>query len=328
MITIEEKNLTFEQIQEALATEGINLSRSKFREYVTIGLVKSFPHHGGTRGSRMATYAKGLEIVRIIHQLNQRPNRIELRDIMYLLYWRGLPIDDTKLFYQLLEYQKCLVVKMNNVAQDRRADPEEVKEEIKENIAQGLRKFYFKPGAPSNEVQAAYDDDVLRHTAEMDHLYSFIQSLVENGFISSDLLSSYYSQGKEYTQDTIHVTSSFIEKYINYEFLVNPKPFTNPEHIAQARELVTLVQEYINDFFKLLDNQLPEDDLLRHILHQFFSTAALQNHPLIAKQALFVLMANGYVPTLLTFLKENKEIWKTMVDQFLMQKDINLFAEQ
>jgi hypothetical protein len=294
---------------------------------VTIGLVKGCRHHGGIRGSRVSTYAKGIDIVRLIHQWNKQPNRIELQDIMYLLYWRGLPIDDTNLFYQLLEYQESLVTKMNKVANDRRVDPEKVKDEIEENVAKGLRKVHFKPGAPSHEVKAAYEKDVLRHTAEMDHLYTFIQSLVENGFIPSDLLSSYYSQGKEYTQDTIEVTSSFIEKYINYKFLVNPKPFTNPEHIAQARELVTLVQEYISDFFRILDHQLPEDDFTRHILHQFFSTAALQNHPLIAKQVLFVLMANGYVPTLLTFLKENQEIWKTMVDQFLMQKDIDLFAE-
>lgn len=103
----------------------------------------------------MSTYPKGVEIVRLVHQLNKKPNRIELQDIMYLLYWRGLPIDDTKLFYQLLEYQRCLVVKMNTVANDRSADPEEVKEKIKEkikeNVAKGLRKVHFKPGAPFHE---------------------------------------------------------------------------------------------------------------------------------------------------------------------------------
>lgn len=328
MITIEQKNPTFDEIQEAVIKEGIQLSKAKFREYVTIGLVKGNRQHGGTRGSRSSTYPKGIEIILLIHQLNKRPHRIELQDIMYLLYWRGLPIDDDKLFIQLLTYQEQLIKDMNRVAEKRRTDPETHEYEIKTKLEQELRQYhFFKPGPPTNSVITAYKSDVERHMSEIDTLYSFIQSLIEYGRIPYEEVLSYYSQDMNYPYEIIQTTSSFIEEYINYESLTDQKPFTDPQHIKQSRELVYLFQEYLIDLFQLLDNHLPADNELSRILHNLFSDSAFSNHPVITKQLLFALVANGHTSGLLHFLKKYKGQWKIIIEIALNQSDFKLFEK-
>ena len=247
---------------------------------------------------------------------------------MYLLYWRGLPIDDDKLFIQLAKYQGKLINDMNDIAEKRRTDPELHEYDIRTKIEKELRKYHFSPGPPTQLVNIAYDSDVEHHTSEIDTLHGFIQSIIEYGRIPYEELLTYYSKDTSYNHEIIQATASFIEKYINYESLSDQKPFTDPEHIKEARQLVTLLREYLLDFFNFIDSQLPADNNLSRILHSLFSDAALSNHPVITKQILFALVANGHTSTLLHLLKKYKQQWKMIINLISTQSDFKLFEEK
>jgi hypothetical protein len=177
------------ELFEKAHKEGIILTPSQLRRYVEYGCIKTTHVGRGYARGVVTEYPENtLEIIKRIKVL--QPTH-KLKDIIFILWWKGYLVCEEKLKHQLLRYFDDLNKYIHLLAYiDRDLD---TKKWLLEDIAE-YDLPQKQPGRPSKEQLHQMDKKRSKKINTMNHVISLIAELAQRGRISNGAGKLFFRQ--------------------------------------------------------------------------------------------------------------------------------------
>lgn len=293
---------TKEEILAAAAEEGIQISKDMLGKYVTYGLLVGTSHgNGRRRGVALSTYERGMESVRWIYTFKRSPYGYRLQDIIYLLYWRGLPVNYTVLWKKLQAYHQTVAEKMEKAVVEVEDEGDHRRYMLEKLI---MPRYSETKSGPlfkhrREEMQKELDEEIRQYVPLMKLLAAFH----EHGSINSNVYMAFTNQALPASitpqQAKEFFSLSFLQKSTWDQSLQKPNP----------KLLGSLVHQlyHPDGFLRSTWMQLSFPDIPAIEEIRFWKeTLQLQNRMDIVRPGLYWLIATGAAAKALECLQQEE----------------------
>jgi DNA-binding transcriptional MerR regulator len=191
---------------------GLGITDSIFRNYVRLGLITSIKNGLGYGKGVSAEYPE--KIIEVLSKIERYKKKgYQLKEIIFLLFSDGYPVDIEKLKKQLANHTEEMLEDLKTLVQ---------KLDERENIEYAIDTYLLKEirikqsGRPSNEKALLLEDKRRFEKQKIEYTFQFLLDFFEKGEIekTSTSLFKYLGYEKEITNLKIPPNLAISEKWI------------------------------------------------------------------------------------------------------------------
>lgn len=311
----EVREMLKEEILQHAMKHGLALSSGMIERYVEYGLIVSNKDSQGySKGVLTHYHERTLEAILLIDELKLIKLFKHQKDYIFILFWKGFPIQWDKLKARLLEFHSSVLDSFKVIA-DFTANPSH--KEIIDDIAAdevNTNKSIGRPSKHSIEAQKK----AARETATRITLMSkLISNIFDNEAISLDVFQDFNRQSKidsEYFNESILVHAN---NWLQMKAWRNAVKKSDEQDYIETYELITILKEYWSDLVPNNDNihDIPFIGRFVQELEENFQIKIFSDRPWFYRFVVLILLSGGFRQILLVFLSkpEIMNSWKQFV---------------
>lgn len=305
-----------EELKAQAKLHGIELTDRKIERYVEYGLLtgrKTSQGNASRTGVVKLFDERSIDTICLINELNMNKNIRRQQDYIYVLFWRGYPVDLEKLRIRLLEYQTKLIKWIEN-----RSEYTDDKSEFMDMIlSEDVGKLPRKVGRPSKQFIAREDIEFQKTAHTMFKTGKLLREFMD-GKITPGVYREFI-QSKDTLSDEHHEES--LLQHLNDWFKENAWmdviKTSNVQDYKDCYELIALVKEY----WLVVEQQygdiysIPGFGDTLNILEEHLHISKLAYQPFIYRFFILILINGRFSCRLKEFLSHPSvyQVWKSIV---------------
>lgn len=309
----------------------ITFSSSMIDKFVGYGLLSGRPDSNGQgKGRKHSTYHRAVENLQLLQEWKKTPKR-KYKQMLILLYWRGLTVNYDMLYTQLQELHFSMKSTFAEAPDYVKAGKSSVEDHIREQL---LPEFTQSRSGPLDKKRKKqFEKAVDEKSAAFIELLRGTALMLQHGGLVPEALEAF---GRFHNPDPENASPIDISPEIlalpyfdpaTWKERMEPKadPQENEDHRAymcnHLAELVSTLEGYARE---LMDSPLAQTELFQRGLTTV-SELNISTSPGLLLPALYGLVASGYSTTLVEYLKRpsSQEAWPKLLYDF--SNAINLF---
>lgn len=295
---------------------GIELNNKAIERYVEYGLiVGKRVSQGYSMGVVTQYHERTTEAIQLIDKLKSSKMFKHQKDYIFILYWKGYPVDWYKLKARLLEFHASIMESFKVIA-DYTDDPtyKEIMNEIAEDEAKKSPKAIGRPTSESREEQKMEAQETANRYLLVSKL---ISGIFNNGAISHDVFHAFNQQTNiesEYTDDSILVHAN---NWLQMKTWRNAVKQSEEQDYQETYELIALLKEYWSDlegnYGEIYD--IPFIGGFVQKLEEDFHIKVFSDRPWFYRFVALILISGGFRQLLMDFLSNpvTRESWNLFI---------------
>ncbi|MCY9664872.1 hypothetical protein M5X11_07865 [Paenibacillus alginolyticus] len=307
--------LKAEILKQAQAME-IVISENIFERYFEYGLIVSDKTgQGYVRGVKTQYHVRSMEAIELIDTLKSSRMFKHQKDYIFILYWKGFPIQWYKLKARIIEFHTSIMSNFKDIA-DYTANPDyrEIIDDIAADEADKAPKAIGRPTSQSREVQKMEAQEKAKRYILVSKL---ISGLFNNGTISQDVFHS-FNQGTNiesaFMDDSILVHAN---NWLQMKTWRDAVKRSEEEDYQETYELIALLKQYWSDLVGNYGDfyDVPLIGGFVKKLEEDFHIKVFSDRPWFYRFVTLILISGGFRQQLLKFLStsENRKSWNQLI---------------
>lgn len=312
---MEYQSLTKVEILDYARNEKIQLNKHTLDNYIKLGLLKGEKVSLGRTGTLPSRYFRAMESIRLIDRFKSQPYNYRLQDIIYILYWHGLPVRSHILLENLKDFHENVLQSINEAKIDLE-NPEDSKPYITDQIKEQTQEEYSSSSVGRHTTKTQKEIDIqTKATVDQYMKFVFLKSeLISTGAFNISMLTKFIDDpnwARIVNETDLQLLISKLEIF-KLDTWMASAPFTNIETEKQLEELIMYIQNY---WLIFKNNNSEEGNRMSELLFQFI-------HPHFYKLLIYLVLASGQALKILTYIAKSSsiEIWKTMCMEYKLSK--------
>ncbi|KKO53975.1 hypothetical protein [Paenibacillus sp. DMB20] len=305
-----------EELLERVREQGISISSSMIERYVEYGLIVGNRVSLGFSQGVVTHYdERSIDTIVLIDKLKSSRMCKHQKDCIFILYWKGYPVQWDKLKARLVEFHSSIMNTFKEVA-GYTAHPEfpEIIEDIANDEVARAPKAIGRPTKQSKEMQRI---EAKESTTRLIIASKLIADIIDNGTISLDVFRTFNQLSNidsEVMNETILEPTNDWLQMMTWK---NAVRHSDEQDYQEAYELIDLLKEYWSDLEALFGSvyEIPFFGNSIKNLENYFQLKFLTDKPSFYRYALLVLISGGYRQQLKQFLSnpETRKIWNQII---------------
>lgn len=305
-----------EELKAQAKSRGIELTDKKIERYVGYGLltgIKTSQGNASRTGVVKLFDERTIDAICLINELNMNKNIRRQQDYIYVLFWRGYPVDLEKLRIRLMEYQ----TKMIKWIEDRSEYTDDQSEFMDMIRSEDAGKLPRNVGRPSKQFLARENIEFQKTAHTMFKTGKLLREFL-NGRITPGVFREFI-QSKDTLSDEPHEESllQHVNDWIKKNVWVNAIMTSNVQDYKDCYELIALLKEY----WLVIEQQygdiysIPGVGDTLNILEVHHHISKLADQPFIYRFLILILINGGFSCRLIEFLSRPSvyQGWKSIV---------------
>jgi hypothetical protein len=295
---------------------GIELNNKAIERYVEYGLiVGKRVSQGYSMGVVTQYHERTIEAIQLIDELKSSKMFKHQKDYIFILYWKGYPVDWYKLKTRLLEFHTSIMESFKVIA-DYTTDPsyKEIMDDIAEDEAKKASKAIGRPTKQSIEIQ----ESEARETAKGYILVSkLISGIFNNGTVSKEVFRAFNKRARiesEFMDDSILVHAN---NWLQMKTWRNEVKQSEEQHYQETYELISLLKEYWSDLVGNYGDiyDIPLIGGFVKKLEEDFHIKVFSDRPWFYRFVALILISGGFRQLLMDFLSNpvTRESWNLFI---------------
>ncbi|NHN33157.1 hypothetical protein [Paenibacillus agricola] len=303
-----------EEILQQTMEHGIALSCGMIERYVEYGLiVGNKDSQGYSKGVSTLYHERTLEAILLIDKLKLSKLFKHQKDYIFILFWKGYPIQWDKLKARLLEFHSSVMDSFKVIA-DFTANPSY--KEIIDDIAADEVNTKKTIGRPSKHSIEAQKKAACETATRITLMSKMISGIFDNEAISLDVFQDFNQQTKidsEYLNESILVHAN---NWLQMKTWRNAVKKSNEQDYIETYELITILKEYWSDLVPNNDN-IYDIPLIGGIVQTFEENLHIKvfsDRPWFYRFVVLILLSGGFRQILLVFLSnpDTRNSWEQL----------------
>lgn len=304
------------ELLERVREHGISISSNMIERYVEYGLIVGNRVSLGFSQGVVTHYdERTIDAIVLIDKLKFSRLCKHQKDYIFILYWKGYPVQWDKLKARLVEFHSSIINTFKEVA-GFTAHPEypEIIEDIANDEATRAPKAIGRPTKQSEEMQRIEAKESARRFMIVSKL---IADIIVNGTISLDVFRTFNQLSNidsEVMNETIlEPTNDWLQKVI----WKNAVRHSDEQDYQEAYEIIDLLKEYWSDLevhFRSVYDIPFFGNSIRN-LEDYFQLKFFTDKPSFYRYVLLVLISGGFRQQLTQFLSnpEARKNWNQII---------------
>jgi hypothetical protein len=291
------------ELLERVRERGISVSSNMIERYVEYGLiVGNRVSLGFSQGVTTHFVERTLDAIVFIDELKASTKFKQKSDFIFILYWKGYPVQWDKLKARLIEFHTRIMNTFKKVA-GYTAHPEYP--EIIEDIASDeTAKAPKAIGRPSKKSEGMQKIKVKESANRLMIVSKLIADIIDNGTISLDVFRTFNqlsSIDSEVMNETILEPTNDWLQMMTWK---NAIGHSDEQDYRESYELIALIKEYWSDlevhFGSVYDIPFFGNSIKN--LEDYFQLKFFADKPSFYRYVLLVLISGGFCQQLKQFL--------------------------
>lgn len=198
-----------EDILRQAKEQGITLTNSMFERYVEFGLIVSSikDGRGYIKGVQTHYHERTMDSMLFIEELKSSKKFGHQKNYIFILYWKGYPIDWYKLKTRLIEFHISVMESFKVIAEySTKPEYKELIDDIAEDEAKSVTKTIGRPSKQSIEVQRKEAQETANRLILVGKM---ISGIFNNGTISQDVFNAFNQQTRANSEFVGHLRVSY-----------------------------------------------------------------------------------------------------------------------
>jgi len=301
-----------EILQQAKA-RGISLSEYMFERYYQFGLIVSVtPGHGYVRTEY---HERTMEAIQLIEMLKSSKMYKHQKDYIFILYWKGYPVQWNKLKARLIEFHSSIMSTFKEVA-GYTAHPEypEIIEDIASDEAAKAPKAIGRPTKQSAEKQRIEEKESAMRLMIVSKL---IAGIFNNGTISQDVFRSFNQQTaieSAFMDDSILAHAN---NWLQMRTWRDAVKQTEELDYSETYELIRLLKGYWSELVGNYGDiySIPLIGGFVQKLEEDFQIKVFSDRPWFYRLVTLILISGGFRQQLMALLisPETRNSWRAFI---------------
>ncbi len=305
-----------EEIFEQAQTMGIKLSQNMFERYFQYGLIVSDKAGQGYVGGVKTHYhERTVEAIALIDKLKASRMHKHQKDYIFILYWKGYPVQWDKLKARLIEFHNRIMNTLDEVAgYTAHPDYPEVIDDLAIDEAKKTPKTI---GRPSKKFEEKQRIEAQENAKRLILISKFISDIISKGTISQEVFSLFTEQSNVELEPSADTILKSTNAWLQQMLWKNAVRHSDELDYQEAFELIQLLKNYWSDlethFSSVYDIPFFGNNIksIADYFHIKFST----EKPSFYRYVLLVLISGGFRQQLIQFLSEpiTRENWNQII---------------
>ncbi|WDQ30466.1 hypothetical protein PTQ21_18685 [Paenibacillus marchantiae] len=309
--------LKAEILKQAQDTE-IVLSADMFERYYEYGLIVSDKTGlGYVRGVKTQYHERTLEAIELIDKLKSSSLYKHQKDYIFILYWKGFPIQWDKLKARLIEFHTEVINNFKVIANyTENTNYSEIIDDIVADEAEKRPKAVGRPTKQSIEKQKIEAQESAKRYVLISKLFS---EIFTNGNISLDVFNSFNQQNSiefEFTDDSILY---YANSWLQMKTWRDAVKHSEEMNYQETYKLISLLKEYWSDLVENYGDvyNVPLIGGFIQKLEEDFQINVFSDRPWFYRFVILILISGGFRQHLMKFLTnpETKNNWKHFISK-------------
>ncbi|MET1174513.1 hypothetical protein [Paenibacillus amylolyticus] len=305
-----------EELKAQAKSRGIELTDRKIERYVGYGLLtgrKTSQGNASRTGVVKLFDERSIDAICLINELKMNKNIRPQQDYIYVLFWRGYPVDLEKLRIRLMEYQTKMI-KWFEARSEYTDDQSEFRDMIRSEDAGKLPR---KVGRPSKQFLDRENIE-FQKTANIMFKTGRLLSDFLKGTITPEVFREFI-QSKDTLSNELHEESllQYVNDWIKENAWMIAIMMSKVQDYKDCYELIALVKEY----WLVIEQQygdiysIPVVGDTLNILEEHLHISKLVDQPFIYRFLILILINGGFSCRLKEFLSQPSvyQVWKSIV---------------
>ncbi|RAV02719.1 hypothetical protein [Paenibacillus sp. YN15] len=305
-----------EELIERVREHRISISSNMIERYVEYGLIAGDRVSLGFYQGVVTHYAeRTIDAIILIDKL--KANRIckHQKDFIFILYWKGYPVQWNKLKARLIEFHNRIMNTLDEVAgYTAHPDYPEVIDDIAIDEAKKAPKTIGRPSKKFEEKQRIKAQE---NAKRLILISKFISDIILKGTISQEVFSLFTQQSNVELEPSADTILKSTNAWLQQMLWKNAVRHSVELDYQEAYELIQLLKNYWSDlethFSSVYDIPFFGNNIksLEDYFHIKFST----DKPSFYRYVLLVLISGGFRQQLIQFLSEpiTREKWNQII---------------
>ncbi|SDD55397.1 hypothetical protein SAMN05428987_5271 [Paenibacillus sp. CF095] len=307
--------LKAELLKQAQAT-GIVLSANMFERYFEYGLIVSDKTgQGYVRGVTTQYHARTLEAIKLINKLKSNKMYRHQKDYIFILFWKGFPVQWDKLKARLIEFHTEIINNFKVIASF--TNNTNYSELIDVIVADETDKRPKAIGRPTKQSIEKLKLEAKESAKRYILISKLISDITANGTISLDVFHTFNQQTSiesTFADDSILFYANSWLKMNTWRDAVKHSDEVNYQ---ETYKLITLLKEYWSDVVENYGGtyNIPLIGEFIKKLEEDFQIKIFSDRPWFYRFVILVLLSGGFGQHLMKFLtnQETKDNWKHFI---------------
>lgn len=305
-----------EELLERVREHGILISSNMIERYVEYGLiVGNRVSLGFSQGVVTHYNERTIDAIVLIDKLKSSRICKHQKDYIFILYWKGYPVQWDKLKARLVEFHSSIMNTFKEVA-GYTAQPEypEIIEDIATDEAAKAPKAI---GRPSKKFEEKQKFEAQENANRLMLVSKLISDIISNGAISHEVFRFFSQQSNiksEVAGDTILESTNAWLQQMTWRNAVRQ---SEEQDYQEAYELIHLLKDYWSDlethFGSVYDIPIFGNSIKN--LEDYYQIKFFTDKPSFYRYVLLVLISGGFRQQLMQFLSEptTRESWNQII---------------
>ncbi|WP_054941703.1 hypothetical protein [Paenibacillus ihuae] len=308
-----------EELLKQIESEGLKVSKSMFERYYQHGLIVSKREGYGRRGVRAKYHERTMDAIRLIEELKQDTLIQSQKDYIFILFWRGYPIQWDKLKARLIEYHCSIMNAFNTITQE--SANSEFSDFIHEVAEEEALKAPKPSGRPSNHSldakKKAAKDTARRYLIVIE----LISGIITKGSISMKVFQSFSG---DINLTTHGMQQEALLEHVNQWLHLNTWKSavgqSEEQDYTESFKLISTIKDYFGDIESSFGDiyKIPLLGPFIVSIEGKFKIKLISDQIDLYRSALLFLIAGNFRKPLQEFLSlpETRHGWRTLISEW------------
>ncbi|MFC3745723.1 hypothetical protein [Paenibacillus sp. GCM10012306] len=291
------------ELLERVREHGISISSNMIERYVEYGLIVGNRVSLGFSQGVVTHYdERTIDAIILIDKLKSSRLCKHQKDYIFILYWKGYPVQWDKLKARLIEFHSSIMNTFKEVA-GYTAHPEypEIIEDIANNEAARAPKAIGRPTKHSEEMQRIEAKESAKRLMIVSKLVS---DIIDNGTISLDVFHTFNQLSNIDSEVMNETILGPTNNWLQMMTWKNSVRHSDEQDYQEAYELIAILKEYWSDlevhFGSVYDIPFFGNSIKN--LEDSFQLKLFTDKPSFYRYVLLVLISGGFRQKLMQFL--------------------------
>ncbi|MFD1176102.1 hypothetical protein ACFQ3W_07300 [Paenibacillus puldeungensis] len=305
-----------EELLEQVREHGISISSNMIERYVEYGLIVGNRVSLGFSQGVVTHYdARTIDTIVLIDKLKSSRICKHQKDYIFILYWKGYPVQWDKLKARLIEFHSIIMSTFKEIAgYTAHPDYPEIIDDIATDEAANAPKAI---GRPSKEFEEKQKIEAQENAKRLILLSKLISDIISKGTISQEVFRVFNqlsNVGSEIAGDTILESTNAWLQQMTWRNAVRQ---SDEQDYREAYELIHLLKDYWSDlkthFGSVYDIPFFGNSIKN--LEDYYQIKFITDKPSFYRYVLIVLISGGFRQQLMQFLIDptTRENWNQII---------------
>ncbi|MUG85718.1 hypothetical protein GNP92_05045 [Paenibacillus timonensis] len=305
-----------EELLERVREHGISISSNMIERYVEYGLIVGNRVSLGFSQGVVTHYdERTISAVILIDKLKSSRLCKHQKDYIFILYWKGYPVQWDKLKARLIEFHSSIMNTFKEVAgYTAHPDYPEIIDDIATDDAAKAPKAI---GRPSKEFEEKQKIEARENAKRIMIVSKLISDIISKGAISQEVFRVFNQQSNiasEIAGDTVLESTNAWLQQMTWRNAVRQ---SEEQDYREAYELIHLLKDYWSDlethFGSVYDIPIFGHSIQN--LEDYYQIKFFTDKPSFYRYVLLVLISGGFRQQLMQFLSKptTRESWNQII---------------